>query len=183
MFGPHLTEDEKILVKSLSKQKKMRGQGKVKVYFNKSIKNGERSGTYYTGTFHSKKSDGHFTYRSSYELRHFINLEDNPKVTSFYSEIMEVPYKDSKGKNRVYIPDLIVIMEDGSIEVHEIKPTAMLQDIDVQKKAQACRAFANKTFEQKVKYKFITEKELFKTNKEYIDFLNNVCKKWNKGKK
>lgn len=181
MFNPTLTEEEKILVKSLSKQKKMRGQGKVKVYFNKSRGDG-KGGTYYTGTFHSKKSHGSFTYRSSYELRHFINLENDPKVVSFHSEIMEVPYKDSKNKNRVYIPDLVVVYEDGKIEIHEIKPKAMLQDVDVQKKAQACRAFATKTFEQKVRYKFITEAELFSTNKEYIDFINNVCKKWNKGK-
>ena len=177
MFNPTFTEEEKILIKSVSKQKKLRGQGKVKVYFNK---NKGDSGTYYSGTYYSEKTGTSMTYRSSYELRHFLNLEVNPKVISFHSEIMEVPYKDSKGKNRIYIPDLIVVLEDGSVEVHEIKPKAMLIDIDVQKKAQACRAFATKTFEQKVKYKFITEKELFKTNKEYIDFINNVAKKWNK---
>lgn len=178
MFKPTLTEEEKILVKSLSKKKKLKGQGKVKVYFNKSKPNGK--GTYYTGKFTSKKSQGVYTYRSSYELRHFLNLEADPSVESFHSEIMEVPYKDSKNKDRVYIPDLIVVYANGNIEIHEIKPKAMLQDIDVQKKAQACRAFANKTFEQKVRYKFITECELFKTNKEYIEFINNIAKKWDK---
>ena len=115
----------------------------------------------------------------------YINYwTENGKSSKEINRAMKIAitttYKDSKGKNRIYIPDLIVVLEDGSVEVHEIKPKAMLIDIDVQKKAQACRAFATKTFEQKVKYKFITEKELFKTNKEYIDFINNVAKKWNK---
>lgn len=179
MFNPAVSEESKILIKSSIKKKKMKGLGKVNVYFNRK-KSGEGTTTYYSGNYFSEKTKTTMIYRSSYELKHFIDLEQDTNVLSFYSEIMEVPYKDCKGKNRKYIPDLIVIFKNGDVEVHEIKPTAMLADIDVQKKAQACRISAAKTFEQKVKYRFITEVDLFKTNKEYLDFINNVAKKWNK---
>lgn len=180
MFNPILTEEEKILVKSLSKKKKQRGLGKINVYYNK--KKTSDTTTYYSGKYKSKKSNGEITYRSSYELKHFMDLEDNVKVKTYYSEVLEIPYIDSSGKKRKYIPDLIVVYEDGSIEIHEIKPKEMLKDLDVQRKAQACRDFASKAFGQTVVYKFVTEADLFKTPKEYSDFLQ-VCKKKQKGGK
>ena len=175
IFGK--TEEEQILIKTAMKEKKRRGLGKVNVYFNK--KAGNKETTYCSGKHSSAKSAKEITYRSSYELRHFMNLDENPKVVTYYSEAIEVPYKDADGKNRKYIPDIIVVYEDGVIEVHEIKPKDMLKDINVQIKAKACRKFLGESLDQPVKYKFITEEDLFKSTKDYTDFVK-YCKKLGK---
>ena len=58
------------------------------------------------------------------------------------------------------------------MEVLEIKPKAMVKDLDVQRKAVACRAYLEKNFKSEtIRYKFITEKDLFKTPKDYTTFL------------
>lgn len=169
------SEEEQILIKTSIKNKKARGLGKVNVYFNKKSK--DKDVTYCTGKHSSEKCSTAITYRSSYELRHFLNLDLDPKVVNYYSEIIEVPYKDSDGKHRKYIPDVIVVYSNGDVEVHEIKPKQMLQDINVQIKAKACRAFLKESLEQKTVYKFITEEDLFKTPKEYTDFVKTIKKK------
>ena len=167
------TEEEQILIKTAIKEKKRRGLGKVNVYFNK--KAGNKETTYCTGKHKSPKCDKEMTYRSSYELRHFLNLDANTEVSKYYSEVIEIPYKDDKGTNRKYIPDLIVVYKDGTIEVHEIKPKEMLKDGNVQRKAKACRKFLSESLDQSVKYKFITEEDLFATSKDYVDFVK-YCK-------
>ena len=171
------TEEEQILIKTAMKEKKRRGLGKVNVYFNK--KAGSKETTYCSGKHKSPKCEKEMTYRSSYELRHFMNLDTNPKVNMYYSEVIEIPYKDSTGKNRKYIPDIIVVYQDGTIEVHEIKPKEMLKDVNVQIKAKACRKFLGESLDQPVKYKFITEEDLFSSSKDYTDFVK-YCKKLEK---
>lgn len=169
----HFTsEEEKKLVGYLVKRKKIR---KVNVYFNKK-KDGAVK--YFSGKFYSKKNSTIYTYRSSYELKCFQLLENNNNVDSYISEGMSMPYLDSKGVKRTYIPDLLVLYKDGSMCAIEIKPQEMVKDIDVQLKAKACKKYLKETFtEVKVDYKFMTENDLFTNNKDYLDFLKN-----NKGK-
>lgn len=167
MFKPLVTEEERKLVGYLAKKKKSK---KVNVYFNKKAKSG--SVKYFNGKFYSKKNKTTFTYRSSYELKFFLDLESNVNVDSYVSECLNVPYVDSTGTRRTYIPDLLVLYKDGSMEVLEIKPKEMVKDLDVQRKAAACRAYLEKHYKgEKMRYKFITEKDLFKSNKEYQAFL------------
>lgn len=108
-----------------------------------------------------------------------MNLDKDPKVKTYYSEVIDIPYVDSQGKNRKYIPDLIVVYVDGTIEVHEIKPKEMLKDVNVQRKAKACRKFLGESLDQSVKYKFVTEEDLFASSKEYTEFVK-YCKKLGK---
>lgn len=168
------TEEEQILIKTAIKEKKRRGLGKVNVYFNK--KAGTKETTYCKGKHTSTKTEKEVTYRSSYELRHFMNLDADPKVATYHSEVIEIPYIDSQGTARRYIPDIIVVYTDGTIEVHEIKPKEMLKDVNVQRKAKACRKFLKDSLDQTVKYKFVTEEDLFASPKEYTDFVK-YCKK------
>jgi phosphopantothenoylcysteine synthetase/decarboxylase len=171
---PIVSEEERKLVGYLTKKKK--ASGKCNVYFNKKSKSG--SVKYFNGKFYSKKNKTTFTYRSSYELKFFLDLESNKKVNSYISEAMYIPYIDSTGVQRTYIPDLLVLYMDGTMEVLEIKPKAMVKDADVQKKAAACRNYLLKNYkDEKIRYKFITEKDLFKNTAEYTTFL-----KENKGK-
>ena len=165
-YKPLVSEEERKLVGFLTKKKKAKGN----VYFNKQATNG--GATYFNGKFYSKKNKTTFNYRSSYELKFFFDLEADKKVDSYVSESLQVPYVDSTGTKRTYIPDLLVLYTDGSMEVLEIKPKAMVKDLDVQRKAVACRAYLEKNFKSEtIRYKFITEKDLFKTPKDYTAFL------------
>lgn len=165
----HFTsEDEKRLVGYLVKKKKAK---RVNVYFNKKTDGVVK---YFNGKFYSTKNKTTYTYRSSYELKCFQQLERDNDVDSYLSEGMSMPYKDSKGVSRTYVPDLLVLYSNGSMCVFEIKPQEMVKDADVQLKAEACRKYLKETFtDTKVGYKFLTENELFTGNKDYLDFLKN----------
>ena len=166
---PALSEDDKKLIGYLTKKKRVLGKAKTNVYFNKSSNGAVK---YFNGKFYSAKNKTTFTYRSSYELKFFLDLEANSNVDSYVSEALYVPYTDSTGVNKTYIPDLLVLYKDGRMEILEIKPKAMLKDIDVQKKAIACQVYMRKHYANaNIRYRFITEKDLFKNTKEYSDFL------------
>ena len=170
----HITsEEEKRLIGHLVKKKKKSGKA-VNVYFNKRVESTGKT-KYVSGSFYSKKNNASYTYRSSYELMCFIKLEQNPDVIQYLSETMSIPYIDSKGLTRKYIPDLLVLFADGSMCIWEIKPLAMLKDADVKAKAAACKKHLRDTYkERNIKYEFITENKLFKNAKEYTDFLNSI---------
>lgn len=165
-----LTEEDKIKIAVASKNKPK----KVNVYFNKRKSNSDA--TYLSGNFYSKKNNSIFIYRSSYELRHFLNLEASENIVAYYSEFIQIPYKDSKGTMRTYIPDLVVIDRTGTIQIQEIKPEVMLKDTDVQLKALACKKWIKEHLDKTSSYVFITEKDLFKTTKEYLDFIKEAKK-------
>lgn len=170
---PVTSEEEKRLIGHKLKLKKRKGLKKINVYFNKKNNNGQTK--YVSGTFYSKKNNASYTYRSSYELMCFIKLEQNPDVIQYLSETMSIPYIDSKGLTRKYIPDLLVLFADGSMCIWEIKPLAMLKDADVKAKAAACKKHLRDAYkERNIKYEFITENKLFKNTKEYTDFLNSI---------
>ena len=81
---------------------------------------------------------------------------------------------DNSYKN--YIPDVMVVYNTGEIHICEIKPNAMLDNIIVKRKAQACKTFLNKLFNNsniEYKYRFVTETDLFKNATEYALFLKN----------
>ena len=166
---PIVTEEDKRLVGYLSKKKNT--PSKVHVYYNRGAKKG---GGYLTGKFYSNKNKKNVTYRSSYELRYFHMLEEDKDVISYEVETMKIPYKDFDGAYRNYIPDVIVLKKDGSIEVCEIKPEAMLDNGIVKKKAQACQSYFHKLLGNssiKYSYNFITEKVLFQNPNDYTEFL------------
>lgn len=171
MFSPIITETDKKLVGHLTKKKKMAGKS---VFFNKRSASG--TSAYCTGKFYSLKNDMHFTYRSSYELKFYHMLEADKTVINYIAEGFKVPYIDSAKVARDYIPDLLVLNSDGSVTVYEVKPSEMLTNIDVQKKAQACKKYIKTAFGKTAKYQFMTEKELFATPKEYTDFLKQLKK-------
>ena len=181
-FKKHVsTEEEKKLIGYLTKKKRVK---KINVYFNKKTSDGQTK--YLSGDFYSKKNNTEYFYRSSYELKCFLDLENDPTVDSYVSEGMSLPYKDSKGSTRTYIPDLLILYKDGSMCVWEIKPLEMTKDADVQLKAEACKKYLKQKFTDiKVDYKFITETDLFKNPKEYTTFIAkarkvNFSKKYSK---
>ena len=146
---------------------------RVHVYYNRGSKKG---GGYLTGRYYSGKNKKHVTYRSSYELRFFQMLEEDADVVSYEVETIKIPYKDFDNKYKNYIPDVMVLRQNGNIEVCEIKPKAMLENGVVKRKAQACKSFFNKLLgKSKIsyEYKFITEDELFSSSMEYNNFIDS----------
>lgn len=166
---PIVTEEDKRLVGYLTKKKKTK---KVHVYFNKKRANGKSN--YLTGKHYSPKNKKEFTYRSSYELKFFFMLDLNPKVKSYEVESLKIPYRDEHGASRNYIPDVIVLYKTGRLEVCEVKPNAMLDNITVKLKAEACKNYFKSLFKDSdinYSYRFITEDDLFTNPTEYALFL------------
>lgn len=180
--SPIITEEDKRLVGALTKKKRQNGvpslkvkrvkNGKHNVYFNKSKEGG---GTYHNGLFYSEKNNIEIRYRSSYELKFFQMLEKDKNIINYLSESFSVPYYDSQEKKKMYIPDILALTQKGDFIVYEVKPKDMLGDIDVQRKAQACKIYMKQNF-GKSDYRFITEKDLFPTPKDYYAFLKEIKK-------
>lgn len=170
---PAVTRDEKVLVKHLSKKSKLKGKG-TQVYFNR--KNADGSSRYLTGRFHSKKNNKSVTYRSSYELKFFQLLELDTSVQSYEVETIKIPYICPEKKYKKYIPDVIILYTNGDMEVCEVKPKAMLDNVVVKLKAQACRVYFYNLLKKSdinFRYRFVTEADLFKDSKEYLDFVKD----------
>lgn len=170
MNRPPVTQEEKKLVGML-KKKKSSGP-RTHVFYNKKKKDG--SSAYLTGKYYSNKNKTEMTYRSSYELKFFSLLEEDPDVIAYQSEALAIPYQDSEGVSRLYIPDIMVTTSRGDIIVYEIKPKIMLANEDVRLKAKACVKYLKKLLKDQgleFTYKFITEDQLFSSSKEYSEFV------------
>ena len=142
------------------------------VYHNKTS-NG-RTG-YRTGKFYSIKNNASYIYRSAYEYAYFEKLEQDESVIQYIVEPFQIPYIDEKGKKRTYKPDIIVLYENGILDVVEIKPKSMLRNIRVQRKASAAKQFIQRNYKDcEINYNFITEEEIFSSDKEYKELCKRI---------
>ena len=117
---------------------------------------------YKTGNFISKKNNSSFVYRSAYEYAYLTKLEKDDDVINFIVE----PFK---------IPDIVVLRKSGLIEILEIKPKSRLCTGAVQRKASAARSYIKRNFKNsEVVYRFITEEDIFATEKEYLQVLKTI---------
>jgi hypothetical protein len=72
------------------------------------------------GHFWSAKNGKRFYHRSSYELLAFQWLEKDVTVVSYRYEPFSIPYTDTKGTERLYVPDILVTYRDGRRELIEV---------------------------------------------------------------
>jgi hypothetical protein len=136
------------------------------------MKSRGRSKGGYTGTYFSKKNNMSFTFRSSLEYIYFRKLESDPSVVGYISEPFFTYYEDVDGIIKRYFPDLFILKMDGSILVIEIKPKSMVDDPTVQLKASSAREYLLKEFPgQNVKYKFLTEKDIYSSEQERSRYI------------
>ena len=165
-----IKEEDRRLVRHLAKKSKKK---KVNVYFNKKGSSGQSK--YVTGEFYSKKNELKFIYRSSYELAFFLKLEQDETVLQYIYEPFETRYVDSKGAQRSYRPDLMILHSCGKIVIAEVKPSLMVKDFDVQSKANSVRHEIKTTYKDvNMSFMFVTEKDIFKDNVEYVAFLKRI---------
>lgn len=106
-----------------------------------------------SGHHHSPKA-GKVHYRSSYELAFFQQLDAEPEVSTYEVETLQIPYK-FEGKKRTYIPDVLIHYVDGTQEIVEIKPEALLDTPENDAKLEA--AFKQYGYQ----FVIVTEQELF----------------------
>ena len=122
---------------------------------------------YITGTFYSKKNDISVKFRSSYELAYLNILEKDWTVRRYWYEYISIPYKDQLGKDRLYIPDFIVLYSNNSIEIVEVKPSSKISDSDVILKRDAAVSFIKQFFpSDNISYKFITEDDILRRKED-----------------
>lgn len=130
---------------------------------------------YIQGNYYSKKNDDNFPYKSSYELAYLHQLEVEEEVIKYLYEPFELYYNDVNGKQRIYRPDFMILYANGSIEITEVKPKVMLKDFDVQSKARSCKLYIQENYKDvDISYRFITEQDLFNSDKEYQDFIKSI---------
>lgn len=67
-------------------------------------------------------SRDHIIYRSSYEFKFIMWLENSDKVSRWGSECIKIPYLWVDGTTHSYYPDYFVEMADGTKMLVEIKP-------------------------------------------------------------
>lgn len=71
------------------------------------------------------------TYRSSWEFAFMNFCDNNPAVTQWASESVQIPYFNPVlGKQTIYVPDFIIVYIDANKKKHaeliEIKPMAQV---------------------------------------------------------
>lgn len=128
---------------------------------------------YRSGYFKSYKNQEQMLYRSSFEYAYMSKLEKDPKCIKFVAEPFKIQYIDSDGAIKNYIPDLLVLWDNGDTELVEIKPKAMMNAGNVQRKAKHAIKWLKKHYPD-TKFRFINEDHIFSSNKEYQETLKRL---------
>lgn len=87
-------------------------------------------------------------YRSSWELRMMMFLDENKNITHWASEAISIPYKNPvTGKISRYIPDFFVVYENKfhaiKAEIIEIKPRSQTSLNEAKSKHDKIHALVN----------------------------------------
>jgi hypothetical protein len=118
----------------------------------------KRKGHYIRGTYTSPIA-GECKYRSGWELKVMVYLDENPEVEAWSYEKTVIEYVSNvrSKKIRKYYPDFFVKYKDGRTELIEVKPKRKLEQLTVKKKADAAREWCKVNG---LTYKILTEVEL-----------------------
>ena len=116
-------------------------------------------------------------YRSSWEWAFMRFCDNNPSITQWASESIQIPYRNPlTGRNTIYVPDFFIVYyskkQDKVAELIEVKPNNQARRKDLGKNAQNQAAYvvnrakweaANKWAKGKgIRFRVITESDMFK---------------------
>ena len=116
-------------------------------------------------------------YRSSWEWAFMRFCDNNPAVTQWASESIQIPYRHPlTGKNTIYVPDFFIVYNDKKqkkvAELIEVKPNNQAKFESVGKNVQNRAALvvnrakweaANKWAKNKgIRFRVLTESDIFK---------------------
>lgn len=94
------------------------------------------------GTYLSTKMKETFYYRSSWELKYMIQLDQDNSVISWIYEPFWVPYSKDGDKHR-HIPDFVIEYLDGHKEIHEVGVKKLKEEVFAEK-VSAIKEFCQK---------------------------------------
>jgi hypothetical protein len=96
--------------------------------------------------YFSIKANKTLKSRSGWEYAYFQYLDKNQDVKSYEYESLKIPYLSNKksGKIRNYIPDFLITFTNDSKLIVEIKPKRFLDKLQVKKKINAAKEYAEK---------------------------------------
>lgn len=92
-----------------------------------------------SGHHYSTKMNSLFRYRSSWELRIYRSLDNNPEILCYLPEPITLRYNE----NRIYFPDLLVWYTSNELKLIEIKPKYLLDNPIVVSKANSAIEYCN----------------------------------------
>ena len=104
-----------------------------------------------------KNPQGWDNYDSALEREYMVELERDPSVKSWNKKHgIKIPYK-FLGFTRQYLPDFLIVYQDGSKELHETKGLPLLLWTSTKLKGDSAEEFCKK---HGWKYKKITKGSL-----------------------
>lgn len=108
------------------------------------------------GLIHTTKGGAWIPTDSTYEFARVRQLEDDSSVVSIRRCTQSIPYR-LDGNELRYIPDLEVVLSDGTVRVEEIKPLRWIGDPVVILKASAARSWLEA---RGMKYAIVSEGDI-----------------------
>ncbi len=126
---------------------------------------------------HQSPKAGNIHFRSSYEKKAYLKLDEDENVKTYLIEEVSVDYiHPNKKITSQYLVDILVEYCDGTKKLIEIKPEKMLEDSVVQAKIDSAKT---KAFELGCEFEVWTEMDLFghvynkKNMNLFIDKIKN----------
>ncbi|MBA1147837.1 TnsA endonuclease N-terminal domain-containing protein [Ectothiorhodospiraceae bacterium WFHF3C12] len=89
--------------------------------------------------FQSLKMQRSMACESSLEFDHLFYLERDKTVAQYQVQPVTVSYLH-RGRMRSYTPDVLIVREDGSLLLREVKPHKKLENCELKEKLLAVRA-------------------------------------------
>ncbi len=125
----------------------------------KQYQNGFEPKLHHLKGWHESPKAGKVYYRSSYEKKAFLKLDEDESVISYKYEAIEVNYwNPQKQITSSYLVDICVEYEDGSIKWIEVKPACWLTDDVIITKIEAAELKAK---DEGVSFEVWSEIDLF----------------------
>lgn len=118
----------------------------------------KRKGHYIRGTYTSPIA-GECKFRSGWEFKLMLHLDENPDVEfwSYEKTVIEYVSNVRTKKVRKYYPDFLVRYKDGRTELIEVKPKRKLEQATIKKKMAAALLWCA---EHGMTYRIVTEIQL-----------------------
>ncbi len=153
MFNKHHTEEMKQKMSELASREIIEGK--------RILRNSK--GFYKRGTYQSTKNTKIMHFRSSWEKSCMQWLDKTEIILNYEYESIRIPYihtsgNKERGYKRHYIPDFLLIFQDGHKELWEIKPKIYCEKERTKLKAQAARQYCQQN--NISLYRILTEVDL-----------------------
>ena len=125
----------------------------------KQYQNGFEPKLHHVSGWHNSPKAGKVFFRSSYEKKAFIKLDEDNAVQTYKVEAVSTEYFNTEKEiNSSYLIDLFVEYTDGSKKLIEVKPEKWLEDNIVSLKIEAGK---NKAHQMGIPFEIWTEMNLF----------------------